>query len=75
MGDNHIGFNFAQRSMMANTNSENGNIEPVFNKEKQKSGYLLNDFSNFSSIKGFKTKEQIIEFFWDKMNQQLEIHS
>lgn len=75
MGDNHIGFNFAQRSMMANANSENGNIEPVFNKEEQKSGYLLNDFSNFSSIKGFKTKEQIIEFFWDKMNQQLETHS
>lgn len=75
MGDNHIGYNFARRSMMANANSENGNIEPVFNKEEQKSGYLLNDFSNFSSIKDFKTKEQIVEFFWNKMNQQLEIHS
>lgn len=75
MGDNHIGFNFAQRTMVANANAENGNIEPVFNKEEQKPGYLLNDYSNFNSIKGFMTREQIVEFFWDKMNQQLEDRS
>jgi len=71
MGDNHIGFNFNQRSMMANANSENGNIEPVFDKELQKAGYLLNDYANFGS-KDLHSKEQIVEFFWDKMNKDLE---
>ncbi len=71
MGDNHVGFNFNSKSMMANAEPENGTIEPVFDKESQKPGYVLNDYSNFGD-KGFHTKEQIVEFFWRKMNETLE---
>jgi hypothetical protein len=71
MGDNHIGFNFNTQSMMANSEPENGTIEPAFDKESQKPGYVLNDYSNFGD-KGFHTKEQIVEFFWSKMNETLE---
>lgn len=74
MGDNHVGFNFNQHSMMANANSENGNIEPVFDKEQRKAGYLLNDYANYGG-KDLHSKEQIVEFFWNKMNKDLEARS
>ncbi len=71
MGDNQIGFNFNAQSMMTNAEPENGTIEPVFNKENRKPGYVLNDYSNFGN-QGFHTKAQIVEFFWSKMNETLE---
>lgn len=71
MGDNYVGFNFAERSMMANAQPENGNIEPVFDKESQKPGYMLNDYSNFGG-NALLSKEDIVKFFWVKMNEQLE---
>jgi hypothetical protein len=74
MGDNRIGFNFNQRSMMANASSENGNIEPVFDKEQRKAGYLLNDWPN-NGGKDLRSKAQIVEFFWNKMNKDLEARS
>lgn len=74
MGDSHIGFNFDHQSTMSSSNSENGNIDPVFDKEMQKSGYLLNDWANFGD-RGLCSKEQIVEFFWNKMNNDLEARS
>jgi hypothetical protein len=74
MGDNRIAFNFSESSMMANVQSENGNIEPVYDKEHQKAAYILRDWSTGSDI-GMRTKEEIVEFFWGKMNQALEAHA
>ncbi|HSH31915.1 MAG TPA: TIR domain-containing protein [Candidatus Saccharimonadales bacterium] len=70
MGDNHIGYNFDSRSMMANASSENGNIEPLFDEKNQKSGYVLMDYS--LGANGIMTKEEVVKFFWSKMNEQLE---
>ena len=71
MGDNNVGFNFNHQSIMANAQSENGNIEPIFDNEQQKAGYILNDYGNFGA-KDFYSKEQAMEFFWARMNEHLE---
>ena len=76
MGDNRIGYNFAQRSIMANAQPENGNIEPFYNTEEKKALYIFNDYGSFGSmglIGGkYLTKKEIVKFFWGKMNKQLE---
>ncbi|MGH7203254.1 MAG: TIR domain-containing protein [Candidatus Levyibacteriota bacterium] len=72
MGSSEIGYNFDQRSN--GNNSENGHIIPSFEKETQKTGYILNDYGNFGDKK-FSTKDEIVKFFWDKMNQDLEYPS
>ena len=74
MGDNHVGFNFVERSMMANAQSENGNIEPVFDREQQKAGYILTNYMN-PGDKVMLSKGEIMEFFWGKMNNTLEAQS
>lgn len=70
-GDNTLGFNFNQHSIMANTESVNGTIEPRFNEEQQAAGYRLMDFSNFGE-RGFYSKQGIMEFLWKRMTEQLE---
>lgn len=74
MGENIIGFNFAERSIMANAQSENGNIEPIFDKDNRRSAYLINDYTNIHDQKNY-TKKEIMEYFWDNMNRQLEAKS
>lgn len=71
MGENHIGFNYDRSSMMANTQSENGNIEPVFDRENQRPGFILNDYGSGAG-KTILTKKEIVKHFWDKMNIELE---
>lgn len=71
MGDNRLGFNFDQNSMMANAQSENGGIEPTYDKETQKAGYILTDFGYGSSDKVLSRKE-VMEYFWSRMNEELE---
>lgn len=76
MGENRIGYNFAQRSMMANAQPENGSIEPFYSKSEQKPLYVFTDYGSFGStdlVGGrYLTKKEIVKFFWDKMNKQLE---
>jgi hypothetical protein len=71
MGENVLGYNFDSQRFGGSSQSYNGTIEPVFDKQSQQSGYLLTDYSN-SGDKSLKTKEEIVEFFWGTMNQRLE---
>jgi hypothetical protein len=71
MGDNRLGFNFDQNSMMANAQSENGGIEPTYDKETQKAGYILNDYGYSASEKSL-SRDEVMEYFWTKMNEDLE---
>lgn len=73
ISNNDIGYNFDQRS--TGNNSENGHITPSFDKETRKAGYILNDYSSNFGDKEMSTKDEIVKFFWDKMNQELEYHS
>jgi hypothetical protein len=71
MGDNRIGYNFDAVYMMANAKSENGNIEPVYDKAQQRSGFLLMDYSNFGDENVY-SREDIMKFFWTKMTERIE---
>lgn len=73
-GDNQLGYNFARQQMMANAQSMNGFIDPDYNREERKTGYRLNDFSGTSST-SFRSKKEIMEFFWNKMNKTLESYA
>jgi len=69
MGDNQIGYNFDAHQMMANANSQNGYIEPQYDKETRKEGYVLAD--GFQPG-GIISKAEIVKFFWNRMNERLE---
>lgn len=71
MGEDVIGFNFAQRSMMANAESINGMITPKFESKTQTPGYTLQDFSAMS-LEGFHSKEGIATHLWNKMTSDIE---
>ena len=72
MGDNRLGFNFDQTSMMANAQSENGNLEPTYDKGSQKAGYILSDYGGFGSSDKALSRQEVMEYFWSKMNKELE---
>jgi hypothetical protein len=74
LGDSRVGYNFDAASMMANAKSENGSIEPIYDKEQQKAGFLLMDYSNFGDKEAY-SKEDIMKFFWKKMAEQIERRS
>jgi hypothetical protein len=69
MGDSQIGYNFDVHSMMANANSQNGYIEPQYDKQSHKEGYVLADGFQPS---GIVSRDEIVKFFWNKMNDRLE---
>lgn len=71
MGEDVIGFNFAQRSMMSNAESINGMITPKFETKTQISGYTLQDFSAMN-IEGFHSKEGVATYLWEKMINDIE---
>ncbi|SRR6266568_1990791 len=73
IGNNDIGYNFDTHSI-GKASSMNGHITPSFDKELQKAGYILNDYSDFGDKK-ICTKDEIVKFFWDKMNKDLEYYS
>jgi|GEM_PF-1331896 len=70
MGDNQIGYNFNERSMMANVNSYNGYIEPKYDAKTSKEGYIIAD--NFQNNGPVVDKNEVVKFFWNKMNETLE---
>jgi hypothetical protein len=70
-GDTRLGYNFDLNSMMGNGHTENGNIEPVFDKQQQKAGFVVMDYSG-GAKKGLLTREEVVQFFWSKMLERLE---
>jgi hypothetical protein len=71
MGQNTLGYNFNERQMMANAESVNGLIEPEYDKQAKAPRFVLNSFFGVTKD-DLKTKEDIVEYFWEEMNQKIE---
>jgi len=73
MANNSLGFNYESNSSRINTNSENGTIEPTYDEDNQRSGYLLNDYSNYGhDADKILTREEVVRTFWNKLTEVIE---
>jgi hypothetical protein len=71
MGQNDIGFNYDGQSMMANSSSQNGHIEPVYDKESRTAAFKMVDYGNFGG-EAVMSKEEIMRYLWDKVGTDIE---